>query len=347
MPDSTKAPNERAQALLKALIETHIVEGQPVGSTKLAKSSGLSVSPATIRNVMKDLEALGYISAPHTSAGRVPTEAGYRLFIDTLIQTKPIEEQVMSQLREEIDREVDTNQILKSASSMLSNLTQLAGVVSLPYQKPASITKVDFVKLSQQRVLGVLVMMDGKVENRILQLEREYNHSELEQAGNYLTEHFAGMDIYSARTRLLDDLEVMKTSLNDLMTSVIDLGKEAFQSNKPQETLVTSGETHLMEYAELSDVEKLRKLFEAFNEKRDILHVLDRCADSDGVQIFIGHESGYDVMDDCSVVTAPYSADGEVLGVLGVIGPTRIAYDRIIPLVDVTAQILGSALKSD
>ncbi len=347
MSDTVKAPNERAQALLKTLIETHIVEGQPVGSSTLAQSSGLSVSPATVRNVMKDLESLGFISAPHTSAGRIPTEAGYRFFIDSLIQTKPIEQKILANFKEELDREVNTNQILKSASSMLSNLTQLAGVVTLPYQKPSSITKVDFVKLSQQRVLGVLVMTDGKVENRILQLEREYDNSELEQAGNYLTQHFSGMDIFSARARLLSDLETMQCNLNDLMSSVIDLGKEAFQSNQPQETLVTAGETHLMEYAELSDVEKLRKLFEAFNQKRDILHVLDRCADSDGVQIFIGHESGYDVMDDCSVVTAPYSADGEVLGVLGVIGPTRIAYDRIIPLVDVTAQILGSALKTD
>lgn len=338
--------NERAQALLKTLIETHIEEGQPVGSTKLAKSSGLKVSPATIRNVMKDLESLGFVSAPHTSAGRVPTEAGYRMFIDSLIKIQPIEEQIVTEFKGELEREADPQKIMQSASLMLSNLTQLAGVVTLPKHEKANITKVDFVKLSVDRVLGVIVMTDGHVENRLLQLEREYKRSELTQAGNYLTEHFAGLDIISARRQLLSELESMQTDLNELMGSVIDLGKEAFKSAAPAETLVTAGETHLMDYAELSDVDKLRKLFEAFNEKRDILHVLDRCADSDGVQIFIGHESGYDVMDDCSVVTAPYSADGEVLGVLGVIGPTRIAYERVIPLVDITAQILGSALKS-
>ena len=338
--------SDRARQLLKTLVETHISDGQPVGSRTLARASGLNVSPATIRNIMSDLEEFGFIASPHTSAGRVPTEAGYRLFVDSLLQVEPLNEGIVKQFSDELNHALDSQALVHSASSLLSGITHLAGVVTLPRHANNIIRQIEFMPLSGQRVLAVLVMAGDNVQNRILKLERDYSRSELEQAANFLTEQFAGMDIVEARKRLTAELQEMRSSLNELMESVLALGEQAFSRSQEEEDYVLAGETHLMEYAELSDMEKLRQLFEAFHQKRDILHILDRCVDADGVQIFVGHESGYSVLDDCSIVSAPYSVDGEILGVLGVIGPTRMSYDQVIPIVDVTARLLGAALNS-
>lgn len=349
MIDQPKPENQlsdRACQLLKTLVETHISDGQPVGSRTLARVSGLSVSPATIRNIMSDLEEFGLITSPHTSAGRIPTEAGYRLFVDSLLQVEPLQEGVISRYAEQLNHAGDTQALVQSASSLLSGMTQLAGIVTLPRHTNTTIRQIEFMPLSDQRVLAVLVMDGDDVQNRVLKLERDYSRSELEQAANFLTEQFAGLDIMEARKRLTDELQRMRSSLNELMESVLALGEQTFSGDTQDEDYVLVGATHLMEYAELSSMEKLRKLFEAFNQKRDILHILDRCVDADGVQIFVGHESGYSVLDDYSVVSAPYSVDGEILGVLGVIGPTRMAYDQVIPVVDVTAKLLGAALNS-
>ncbi len=337
---------ERAAQLLKSLIETHISDGKAVGSRTLAKVSGLDVSPATIRNIMADLEEMGLIAAPHTSAGRVPTTAGYRLFVDSMLQTQPINDALLRQLQSQLDTAPDSQALAESASTLLSSITGLAGVVTLPQADVVKLEQIEFVRLSENRVLAVLVLAHGEVQNRVLTLDREYGRAELAEAANYLTEHFGGMDLRGARERLVEDLNALRRDMNHLMEAAIELGEQVLVSDRPQSDYVMVGQTQLMDYAELSDVEKLRQLFETFSTKRDILHILDRCSRAEGVKIFIGHEAGNKAFDDCSVVTAPYTIDGKIVGVLGVIGPTRMAYDRVIPIVDVTARLLGSTLNS-
>ncbi len=338
--------SEREHILLKSLIETHIADGQPVGSRTLAKVSGLKVSAATVRNVMADLEEMGLLVSPHTSAGRIPTPAAYRLFVDSMLQTQPLTNVVVQQFQAELDAAQDSHALAESASGLLSGVTQLAGIVTLPRKETATLEQIEFVKLGDKRVLAVMVLKHGEVENRVLTLDREYSRSELEQAANYLTERYAGMDVMQARAQLVEELQGLREDMNSLMESAIELGEQVLNPDDDEGDFVMAGQTRLMEYEELSDVERLRALFEIFNAKRDILHVLDRCTMADGVQIFIGQEAGYDVLDSCSVVSAPYSVDGKVVGVLGVIGPTRMAYDRIIPIVDVTSRLLSAALNS-
>ncbi len=337
----------RAGFVLKSLIETHIADGLPVGSRTLACLPGLKVSAATVRNIMHDLEAAGYIAAPHTSAGRIPTAAGYRFFVDSLLEVAPLTGDVIGQYKAQFDEVSGSQDLIHSASSMLSGITQLAGLVSLPKADSAVLQQVEFLKLSATRVLAVLVMSNGDVQNRVLELNRDYIKSELERVGNYLTQHFAGMNLRDARARLAQDLEALQRDMNVLMAAVVDLGGQALDGDEDEEPgLVVEGQTHLMDYAELSNIEKLRQLFDAFNEKGEILHVLERCESANALQIYIGQEAGPSVLGDCSVVTAPYSVNGDIVGVLGVIGPTRMAYDRVIPIVDVTAKLLGAALNS-
>lgn len=338
--------SDRESQLLKSLIETHINEGKAVGSRTLAKVSGLDVSAATIRNVMSDLEEMGLISSMHTSSGRVPTPAGYRVFVDSMLQTQPINDQLLQQVRTELDTATDSQALIESASVMLSSITRLAGIVTLPNTEISTIKQIEFVGLSEKRVLAVLVLAHGEVQNRVLILDREYSRSELQEAANYLTEHFAGLGLNDARRKLVSELQDLRTNMNSLMESAMSLGEQTLAGDRAQSDYVMMGQTHLMGYEELSDVEKLRKLFDSFSTKSDILHILDRCAAADGMQIFIGQESGNAIFDDCSVVTAPYSVEGSVVGVLGVIGPTRMPYDRVIPIVDLTARLLGAALNS-
>ncbi|MGV6815667.1 MAG: heat-inducible transcriptional repressor HrcA [Thiotrichales bacterium] len=337
---------ERESRLLKSLIETHISEGKAVGSRTLARVSGLDVSAATIRNVMADLEEMGLISSTHTSSGRIPTPAGYRVFVDSMLQTKPINDQLLEQVRSQFETAPDSQSMVESASNMLSSITQLAGIVTLPNTEISTIEQIEFVGLSEKRVLAVLVLAHGEVQNRVLTLDREYSRSELRDAANYLTEHFAGLDLHGARTKLISELKELRSSMNSLMESAMSLGEQTLAGDQSRSDYVMVGQTHLMGYEELSDVEKLRKLFDSFSTKSDILHILDRCASADGMQIFIGQESGNAVLGDCSVVTAPYTIEGNVVGVLGVIGPTRMPYDRVIPIVDITARLLGAALNS-
>ena len=339
--------SEREQILLKSLIETHIADGQPVGSRTLAKVCGLKVSAATIRNAMADLEEMGLLVSPHTSAGRVPTAAGYRVFVDSMLQTRPLTDSIVQRLEAELDAAPDSHALVESASNLLSGVTRLAGIVTLPRKDAATLEQIEFVKLGEKRVLAVIVLKHGEVENRVLTLDREYSRSELEKAANYLTERYAGMDVTHARERLLNELRQLREDMNSLMESAIELGEQVLNPGEEDEgDFVMTGQTRLMEYDELSDVERLRALFEVFSAKRDILHILDRCTAADGVRIFIGQESGYDVFDNCSLVSAPYSVDGKVVGVLGVIGPTRMPYDKVVPVVDVTSRLLSAALNS-
>ena len=340
--------NERAQNLLKILVERYIHDGQPVGSRTLSRDTAVDLSPATIRNVMADLEELGFLRSPHTSAGRVPTVMGYRFFVDTLLSVQPVNNTTVEDLKRRLELNTNTNELIQSVSSSLSNITHLAGLVMVPRRGVVTLRHVEFLALSDKRVLAILVVNEQEVQNRIIDVQRRYQQSELQQAANFLNEQFAGHNIQNVRSELLQQMRADRESMNDLMATVIEMADKTFDSapEANDSDYILDGQTNLMGVAELSDIDKLRQLFEAFNQKRDLLHLLDQCMETNGVQIFIGEEAGYDVLEECSVVTAPYSVDGQVLGVLGVIGPTRMAYDRVIPIVDVTAKLLAAALNS-
>jgi heat-inducible transcriptional repressor len=342
--------SERAQQLLRVLIENYIRDGQPVGSRVLSRESGLSLSSATVRNVMADLEELGFVSSPHTSAGRVPTDKGYRFFVDTLLHVRPLDSAAVSEIRRQLDAEHESSKaLISTASQLLSSVTHLAGVVTLPRTEQAPITQIEFVGLSENRVLAVLVLNDREVQNRILQLDRYFSPDQLKRAANFLNEQVRGRTLHQVRQEILRQLKETHERMNEIMQDAIAVAQKVFEQDPGAEEkleYVIAGETNLMGVAELSSVERLRRLFEAFNEKRDFLHLLDQSLKAEGIQIFIGHESGYQVLDDCSVVTAPYTAGDTVLGVPGVIGPTRMAYERVIPIVDMTAKLLGAALNS-
>ncbi len=344
--------SERARSLLRILVESYIRDGQPVGSRALSRDSGLNLSSATIRNVMADLEELGFVASPHTSAGRVPTDKGYRFFVDTLLRIRQLDVGANSEIESQITQLFDSHgespkALAAAASQLLSSVTCLAGVVTLPTAQQASISHVEFVGLSENRVLAVLVLNDREVQNRIIQLERYYSPDELKRAANFLNERFRGRPLPQVRQDILRELSETREHMNQIMLDAITVAQHVFEAGEEQPLeYVIAGETNLMGVAELSSVEKLRRLFEAFNEKRDFLHLLDQSLRAQGVQIFIGHESGYQILDDCSVVTAPYSLGEQVVGVLGVIGPTRMAYERVIPIVDITAKLLGAALNS-
>jgi heat-inducible transcriptional repressor len=342
--------NDRAQQLLKLLVEHYIRDGQPVGSRTLSRDTGMSLSAATIRNVMADLEELGFVHSPHTSAGRIPTDKGYRFFVDTLLKYQPVENDQVAAIRNRLGALADDPKALVAAASqLLSSVTRLAGVVTLPRQSHAALSQIEFVPLSDNRVLAILIVNGREVQNRILQLERYYSADELRRASNYLNMEFRGKELSAVREHLVSQLKETRENLNEMMLDAIRLAQQVVNVppvSSGRMEYVIAGETNLMSFAELSNVEKLRRLFEAFTQQRDILHLLDQSLRAEGVQIFIGQESGYTILDDCSIVTAPYSLDQEVVGVLGVIGPTRMAYERVIPIVDITAKLLGSALNS-
>jgi heat-inducible transcriptional repressor len=344
-----RVPSDRGQQLLRALIQRYIRDGQPVGSRTLSRDSGLDLSPATIRNVMSDLEQMGLVSAPHTSAGRVPTAMGYRLFVDTLVRYRQPGDREIKRIRRKIKNDFDDPaSLITVVSNLLSDFTRLAGVVSVPRAAQVKLRQIEFLPLSENRILVILVTNDREVQNRILHTDRDYSASELQQAQNFINEHYAGGDLRDVREHLLQDLEDTRSSMNQAMHDIIAVAQSAMDSaSHPDEKYALAGETNLMDFAELSDVDTLRRLFDAFSRKRLILDLLDRSINADGVQIFIGEESGYGIFEDCSVVTAPYHVDDDTIGVLGVIGPTRMAYDRVVPIVDVTARLLESALSQN
>jgi heat-inducible transcriptional repressor len=340
-------PNERAQYLLKVLIQRFIRDGQPVGSRTLSRDSGLDLSPATIRNVMADLEELGFVSSPHTSAGKIPTARGYRLFVDTLVRYKQPKGDDIRKMQAQFERQFqDSDEMLGAVSSLLSKITSMAGVVTIPRAHQATLRQIEFLPLSEKRVLAILVINDREVQNRILHIEQEYTAAELQRAANYINENYAGSDLLQIRERLISDLESTRDSMNRAMHDIIAVAQAAMHETTPKNEFLLAGETNLMDFAELSDLDTLRRLFEAFSRKRFMLDLLDRSINAKGVQIFIGNESGLQILDHCSVITAPYNVDDETIGVLGVIGPTRMAYDRVVPIVDVTARLLGTALKA-
>ncbi len=336
--------DHRAQSLLKTLVERYIAEGQPVGSRTLSRYSGLELSPATIRNVMSDLEEMGFIASPHTSAGRIPTPLGYRLFVDTLLTVKPLQKAELSELQGGLMPD-QPQRVLSHASSLLSQLTQFAGVVVAPRRQQPRIRQIEFLGLSEKRILLIIVTADGDVQNRILFTQRAYNPSELIEAANYLNQHCLGLDFDEVRKRLKDELHQLRSDMTELMSAAMEAGTDAIADTSTQ--YMISGEKNLLGVEDLSsNMNRLRNLFDLFEKRTGLAQLLELSNRAEGVQVFIGGESGIAPLDECSVVTAPYDVDGEIVGTIGVIGPTRMAYERVIPIVDITAKLLSSALSA-
>jgi len=337
--------DKRAQILLKTLVERYIAEGQPIGSRTLSRYSGLDLSPATIRNVMSDLEEMGFISSPHTSAGRVPTPLGYRFFVDSLLVVKELASGEIHRLEDQLHPD-NPQRVIHAASLLLSQLTRFAGIVMTPRRRAIAFRQIEFLKLSEKRILLIVVTPDGDVQNRILFTEREFSPSELVSAANYINQNFAGQSFEEVRARLHQELRELRQDMIQLMTAALEAGNQAVTEGNEQ--YVISGERNLFSVRDLShDMSRLRQLFELFERKTSLLQILDVSLRGHGVQIFIGGESGVTTPDDVSVVIAPYKVDGEVVGTVGVIGPTRMAYDRVVPLVDITAKLVSSALSQN
>jgi heat-inducible transcriptional repressor len=332
----------RAQTLLKTLIERYIAEGQPVGSRTLSRYSGLELSPATIRNVMSDLEELGLVTSPHTSAGRIPTPRGYRLFVDTMLTVQPVsdDEQVTLKVQTHL-QPGEPQKVVAAAASVLSSLSQFAGVVLTP-RRSHVFKQIEFLRLSDKRILLIIVTPEGDVQNRIMATQRDHTPSQLIEAANYINGNFAGLSFDEVRRRLREELDQLRGNMAELMHQAVTASTDAFDTG---ETVLISGERNLLEVADLSsDMDRLRKLFDVFDQKTSLLQLLDVSSHAQGVQIFIGGESSLVPIEEMTVVTAPYQVDGKIVGTLGVIGPTRMAYSRVIPIVDITARLLSLAL---
>jgi heat-inducible transcriptional repressor len=339
------AITERQQQLLRTLVSLYIREGQPVGSRTLVKESGVAVSPATVRSIMADLEERGFVTTPHTSAGRVPTSKGYRLFIDTLITMKPLLGTELQVLKAQLDPDKSTAELLAATSNLLSLITHQAGLVTMPRQDEVSLRHVEFLPLAGFRVLVILVLNEKEVQNRIIHTEREYDEIELRAAANYVNSRFAGLGLERIREDLLSAMRDTRNTIDALLETAISLASRALTGGEQEGGYVVAGQSHLLDSASNDNMARLRELFEAFQQQKDILHLMERSARADGVQIFVGEEAGFGPLIDFSLVTAPYQTAGRTIGVLGVIGPTRMAYDRVIPVVDVTARMLSAALR--
>ncbi|GAB7540236.1 heat-inducible transcriptional repressor HrcA [Burkholderia sp. 22PA0099] len=336
----------RARTLLKTLIERYIADGQPVGSRTLSRYSGLELSPATIRNVMSDLEELGLVSSPHTSAGRVPTPRGYRLFVDTMLSVEsPIDSDALTRLVQTTLQAGEPQQkVVAAAASVLSNLSQFAGVVLTP-RRSHVFKQVEFMRLSDKRILLIIVTPEGDVQNRMMATQRDYSPSQLTEASNYINANFAGLSFDEVRRRLREEIDALRDDVTALMHAAVTASTETPDDG---DTLLISGERNLLEVADLSsDMARLRKLFDVFDQKTSLLQLLDVSSHAQGVQIFIGGESTLVPIDEMSVVTAPYEVNGKIVGTLGVIGPTRMAYNRVIPIVDITARLLSLTLSGN
>jgi heat-inducible transcriptional repressor len=344
MPADAPALNERAQLLLKTLVERYIADGQPVGSRTLSRASGLDLSPATIRNVMADLEELGLIASPHTSAGRVPTARGYRLFVDTMLTARPLDPETVSPELAAVREQLHPDQpqrVIAQAASLLSSLSHFVGVITTP-RKEGVFHHIEFLRLGERRVLVIIVAPDGDVQNRVIFTARDHSQAELVEATNYLNAHYAGLAIDEVRERLKHEVDALRGEIAALMAAAVQAG-EAFAESG--EHVVVSGERNLLGVQDFgNDMTSLRRLFDVFEQKTELMRLLDISSRAEGVRIYIGGESHVVPFEELSVVTAPYEVDGRVVGTLGVIGPTRMAYDRMIRIVDITARLVGNAL---
>ena len=335
--------DSRAQQLLKTLVESYIISGQPVGSKTLVDQADLSVSSATVRNIMAELEDKGLIMSPHTSAGRVPTPLGYRFFVERLVKVKPLDSMDIENLSRGLNPDMSSQQLVESATALLSDVTQMAGVITLPKREHATLRYVEFLRLSARRVLTILVSDEHEVDNRIIYTSREYSEGQLKEAANFINQSFAGQSLTSIRTELISSMQLDRENMDSLMQTTLEVASQAFSQDSKSDYVV-AGQDKLFDVGQTRALDNLKRLFREFSLKGDILHLLDKCMDSQGVQLFIGEESGYKVLDEYAVVTATYQVDGEMVGALGVIGPTRMAYEKVIPIVDATAKILSEAL---
>ncbi len=339
---------DREQHILKLLVDHYIEEGTPIGSRTLSRMPGINISAASVRNVMGDLEHMGLLKSPHTSAGRVPTSAAFRVFVDNLLEITPPDINTVSHIRGLLDPSLNDQALVKVASSYLSRFTKMAGMVTVPKREEKPLQQVEFLPLSDRRVLVILIISDKEIQNRIIHVERDYTKDELATFARQLNTEYLGCSLAEVRDRMRTELQRAREDMSQTMQLMIDVAGQVFDSEDSEDDvddgMVVAGETNLMDHADLGDVSKLRELFDAFEQKRDIFHLLERCASAEGVQIFIGRESGYDALGDCSVVTAPYQIDGKLLGVLGVVGPKRMSYAQVIPVVDVTSKLLSAAL---
>ncbi|WP_029000600.1 heat-inducible transcriptional repressor HrcA [Azohydromonas australica] len=334
--------DERARTLLKTLVERYIADGQPVGSRTLSKACGLELSPATIRNVMADLEDLGLIASPHTSAGRIPTARGYRLFVDTMLTARVLDPGLpeMAVAREQLHPD-QPQRVIAQAAHLLSNLSSFVGVVTAP-RKAGVFHHIEFLRLGEKRVLVILVSPDGDVQNRVIFTARDYGQNELVEATNYLNHHYAGLSIEEVRQRLQGEVKELQGEIAALMQAAVQAGSQAMEESDP---VVVSGERNLLAVQDFGhDMGSLRKLFDLFERKTELMRLLDVSSRAEGVRIYIGGESRVVPFEELSVVSAPYEVDGKMVGTLGVIGPTRMAYDRMIQIVDITARLVGNAL---
>lgn len=338
----TEVLNQRAQQILKVLIERYIEEGAPVGSKTLAEERALNLSPATIRHILFDLEEAGYLSSPHTSAGRIPTELGYRFFVNSLLTVKPIEEMTVQEVQNQLHSDLNLSNLLQSASNVLSGLTNMVGLVTLPRRNRTALRQVEFLPLSGNRVLVILVLNNREVQNRIIYTDRTYTQSELQEAANYVNAHYVGKDLLAARKELLTAIQHDKDKMANLIEVTIDIANKAFSSEN--DDYIVAGQVNLLNQTKQANLEQIRSIFEAFTKKQEILALLNHAMEAEGVQIFIGRESGHEAFDHCSIVATPYSVEGQVIGTLGVIGLTRMPYERVISAVDVTAKLLSAAL---
>lgn len=344
--------SEREHSVLRTLVDLYITGGQPIGSRTLSRVSGIDISAASIRNVMCDLEELGLLRSPHTSAGRIPTTKAYRMFVDTMMNVRPLGPGTVRELKQALDPKLSEQQLVKVASNYLSGITQMAGMVTIPRRAEQSIQQVEFVPLSDKRVLAILITRSSEIQNRIIQVDRDYTKQELEYVSNYINEELADRPLEEMRDILHEQLVRAKEDMNEQMQKLIEFADLVFDNgstsdkSSDDEDIVVAGESNLIGHSDLSDADKLRSLFEAFEKKRDIYHLLERCGHADGVQVFIGKESGFEALDDYSLISATYHADHQPVGVLGVIGPKRMAYERVVSAVDVTSKLLSAALKS-
>jgi heat-inducible transcriptional repressor len=343
--------DDRARKLLKALVERYIADGAPVGSRTLSRTSGLDLSPATIRNVMADLEDLGLIASPHTSAGRVPTARGYRLFVDTMLTARPVGldlglDEVPAEVaaaREQLQPD-QPQRVIAQAASLLSSLSSFVGVVTAP-RKASVFHHIEFLRLGERRVLVILVAPDGDVQNRVIFTARDHQQAELAEATRYLNAHYAGLTIEDVRERLKQEIDALRVEIAGLMQAAVQAGSEALAENS--DTVIVAGERNLLTVQDFgNDMKGLRRLFDVFERKTELMRLLDNSSRAEGVRIYIGSESKVVPFEELSVVTAPYEVDGRIVGTLGVIGPTRMAYDRMIQIVDITARLVGNALST-
>ena len=340
--------SERERNILRMLVDHYINEGQPVGSRTISKLPGVGISAASVRNVMGDLESMGLLKSPHTSAGRVPTSAAYRIFVDSMLEYRELERGVIAEIKSALDPSLSDQALIKVASNYLSGMTEMAGMITVPKQDQVAVKQIEFLPMSEQRVLAILILSNDEVDNRVVRMDRDYSKEELEEFARFLNQEYLGRPLADVRSELQNELHKVRDDMSERMKLMIELaGKGTGVDDKgTKEELLVAGETNLMAHEDLSDVSMLRDLFEAFQQKRDIYHLMEQCISAEGVQIFIGKEAGFDVLQDCSLITSPYEVDGSIVGVMGVIGPKRMAYDKVIPVVDITSKLLSAALNS-